>query len=170
MAAPEERVLSDGEGGALGSARLSPPPVSESPEALAPLEPPPQSNTLIGLPIVAIENILSFLSYDETSQLRLVGAGEEKGEQGSERGALLRPGPGPAGGSSPRRPGAAGPGLEQRGEGGGEASAVPSPGERRGGMGWSGVGWDGMGLSPISPTALEPRVPACRCVPPYTHS
>ncbi|NWY50117.1 FBX28 protein, partial [Chionis minor] len=72
MAAPEERVLSDGEGGALGSARLSPPPVSESPEALAPLEPPPQSNTLIGLPIVAIESILSFLSYDETSQLRLV--------------------------------------------------------------------------------------------------
>ncbi|KAM9241461.1 F-box only protein 28 isoform 1-T1 [Leptosomus discolor] len=72
MAAPEERLLSDGEGGALGSARLSPPPVSESPEALAPLEPPPQSNTLMGLPIVAIENILSFLSYDETSQLRLV--------------------------------------------------------------------------------------------------
>ncbi|XP_014806111.1 PREDICTED: F-box only protein 28 [Calidris pugnax] len=72
MAAPEERVLSEGEGGALGSARLSPPPVSESPEALAPLEPPPQSNTLMGLPIVAIESILSFLSYDETSQLRLV--------------------------------------------------------------------------------------------------
>ncbi|KAM6081439.1 F-box only protein 28 isoform 1-T1 [Chlamydotis macqueenii] len=72
MAAPEERLLSDGEGGALGSARLSPPPVSESPEALAPLEPPPQSNTLMGLPIVAIESILSFLSYDETSQLRLV--------------------------------------------------------------------------------------------------
>ncbi|XP_050750580.1 F-box only protein 28 isoform X1 [Gymnogyps californianus] len=72
MAAPEERLLSDREGGALGSARLSPPPVSESPEALAPLEPPPQSNTLMGLPIVAIESILSFLSYDETSQLRLV--------------------------------------------------------------------------------------------------
>ncbi|XP_072713117.1 F-box only protein 28 isoform X1 [Ciconia boyciana] len=72
MAAPEERLPSDGEGGALGSARLSPPPVSESPEALAPLEPPPQSNTLMGLPIVAIESILSFLSYDETSQLRLV--------------------------------------------------------------------------------------------------
>ncbi|KAM6433021.1 F-box only protein 28 isoform 1-T1 [Rhynochetos jubatus] len=72
MAAPEERLLSDGEGGALGSARLSPPPVSESPEVLAPLEPPPQSNTLMGLPIVAIESILSFLSYDETSQLRLV--------------------------------------------------------------------------------------------------
>ncbi|KAJ7409134.1 F-box only protein 28 [Pitangus sulphuratus] len=36
------------------------------------MEPPPQSNTLMGLPIVAIESILSFLSYDETSQLRLV--------------------------------------------------------------------------------------------------
>ncbi|NXF33166.1 FBX28 protein, partial [Nyctibius bracteatus] len=72
MAAPEERLLSDGEGGALSSARLSPPTVSESPEALVPLEPPPQSNTLMGLPIVAIEGILSFLSYDETSQLRLV--------------------------------------------------------------------------------------------------
>ncbi|NWR69356.1 FBX28 protein, partial [Centropus bengalensis] len=72
MAAPEERLLPDGEGGALGSARLSPPPASESPEALASLEPPPQSNTLMGLPIVAIETILGFLSYDETSQLRLV--------------------------------------------------------------------------------------------------
>ncbi|NWX83627.1 FBX28 protein, partial [Nothoprocta pentlandii] len=41
-------------------------------EAPAPLEQPPQSNTLVGLPIVAIENILGFLSYDETSQLRLV--------------------------------------------------------------------------------------------------
>lgn len=113
MAAPEERLLSEGEGGALGSARLSPPPVSESPEALAPLEPPPQSNTLMGLPIVAIESILSFLSYDETSQLRLVGAGKGRGggggggagERASERGALLRLGPGPAGGSPPRRGG-----------------------------------------------------------------
>ncbi|NWU96351.1 FBX28 protein, partial [Upupa epops] len=70
MAAPEERLLSEGEGGALCSARLS--SVSDPAEALLPLEPPPQSNTLMGLPIVAIENILSFLSYDETSQLRLV--------------------------------------------------------------------------------------------------
>ncbi|XP_069089930.1 F-box only protein 28 [Pleurodeles waltl] len=31
-----------------------------------------QSNTLVGLPIVAIENILSFMNYDEISQLRLV--------------------------------------------------------------------------------------------------
>ncbi|XP_040307593.1 LOW QUALITY PROTEIN: F-box only protein 28 [Herpailurus yagouaroundi] len=32
----------------------------------------PQNNTLVALPIVAIENILSFMSYDEISQLRLV--------------------------------------------------------------------------------------------------
>nr|XP_047913665.1 F-box only protein 28 isoform X1 [Anser cygnoides] len=70
MAAAEERLLSEGEGGALCSARLSPPP--QAPEASALLEQPPQSNTLMGLPIVAIESILSFLSYDETSQLRLV--------------------------------------------------------------------------------------------------
>lgn len=88
MAAAEERLLSEGEGGAPGSARLSPPPLSQSPEAPAPLEQPPQSNTLMGLPIVAIESILSFLSYDETSQLRLVGAGE--GREGG-RGAVPRP-------------------------------------------------------------------------------
>ncbi|RLW07153.1 hypothetical protein DV515_00004097 [Chloebia gouldiae] len=72
MAAPEERLVSEGEGGAPGSARLSPAPLPEAAEPLAPMEPPPQSNTLMGLPIVAIESILSFLSYDETSQLRLV--------------------------------------------------------------------------------------------------
>ncbi|XP_027767240.1 F-box only protein 28 isoform X1 [Empidonax traillii] len=72
MAAPEERLVSEGECGAPGSARLSPAPLPEPAEALAPMEPPPQSNTLMGLPIVAIESILSFLSYDETSQLRLV--------------------------------------------------------------------------------------------------
>lgn len=88
MAATEERLLSEGEGGAPGSARLSPPPLSQSPEAPGPLEQPPQSNTLMGLPIVAIESILSFLSYDETSQLRLVGAGE--GREGG-RGAVPRP-------------------------------------------------------------------------------
>uniref|UniRef100_H0Z0P8 F-box protein 28 n=1 Tax=Taeniopygia guttata TaxID=59729 RepID=H0Z0P8_TAEGU len=72
MAAPEERLVSEGEGGAPSSARLSPAPLPEAAEPLAPMEPPPQSNTLMGLPIVAIESILSFLSYDETSQLRLV--------------------------------------------------------------------------------------------------
>ncbi|XP_030051825.1 F-box only protein 28 [Microcaecilia unicolor] len=40
-----------------------------SPDALDQLS---QNNSLIGLPIVAIENILSFLNYDEISQLRLV--------------------------------------------------------------------------------------------------
>lgn len=97
MAAAEERLLSEGEGGAPGSARLSPPPLSQSPEAPAPLEQPPQSNTLMGLPIVAIESILSFLSYDETSQLRLVGAGE--GREGG-RGAVPRPARGRRSGSS----------------------------------------------------------------------
>ncbi|NXK83316.1 FBX28 protein, partial [Amazona guildingii] len=72
MAVPEERLVLDGEGSSLGSARLSPPTVSESHDSLASMELPPQSNTLMGLPIVAIENILSFLSYDEISQLRLV--------------------------------------------------------------------------------------------------
>lgn len=33
---------------------------------------PDQSNPLLGLPIVAIETILSFLSYDEISLLRSV--------------------------------------------------------------------------------------------------
>lgn len=75
MAAAEERLLSEGDGGALCAARLSPTPLPPAPEAPALLEQPPQSNTLMGLPIVAIESILSFLSYDETSQLRLVGAG-----------------------------------------------------------------------------------------------
>lgn len=56
----------------MDSARLSPPPLPQ-PRGEAPsLEQLPQSNTLVGLPIVAIESILGFLSYDETSQLRLV--------------------------------------------------------------------------------------------------
>lgn len=157
MAAPEERLLSDGEGGALGSARLSPPPVSEPPEALAPLEPPPQSNTLMGLPIVAIESILSFLSYDETSQLRLVGAGEGR-RWGGERGALPRSGPGPAGESLPRRPGCGGPGREQRcGRWGGaprRAAAV------------AGEGAAGMGLSPFAqpPPSVDCGVEVCASV------
>lgn len=79
MAAAEERLLSEGDGGALCAARLSPTPLPPPPEAPALLEQPPQSNTLMGLPIVAIESILSFLSYDETSQLRLVGAGPGRG-------------------------------------------------------------------------------------------
>lgn len=35
-------------------------------------EQPHQNNPLLGLPIVAIENILNFLSYDEISMLRSV--------------------------------------------------------------------------------------------------
>ena len=50
-----------------------PQPGSQAPPApaLAP-DQLPQNNTLVALPIVAIENILSFMSYDEISQLRLV--------------------------------------------------------------------------------------------------
>lgn len=128
MAAPEERLPSDGEGGALGSARLS--PVSESAEALAPLEPPPQSNTLMGLPIVAIESILSFLSYDETSQLRLVGAGEgrrRRGRRASEEPCCGRD-PGPPGEAclAGRAPPPA-PGREQCWGGGGGMCRRPRP-------------------------------------------
>uniref|UniRef100_A0ACB8GAF5 Uncharacterized protein n=1 Tax=Sphaerodactylus townsendi TaxID=933632 RepID=A0ACB8GAF5_9SAUR len=66
-----ERLLAEGEGGAMDPARLSPPPPPQSRGEAQPLEQLPQSNTLVGLPIVAIESILGFLSYDETSQLRL---------------------------------------------------------------------------------------------------
>ncbi|XP_030627267.1 F-box only protein 28 isoform X1 [Chanos chanos] len=64
MAAVVERV----EGGIGGldsdsvSPRLSTPPPDQ----------PHQNNPLLGLPIVAIETILNFLSYDEISLLRLV--------------------------------------------------------------------------------------------------
>ncbi|XP_040492078.1 F-box only protein 28 isoform X2 [Ursus maritimus] len=88
-AASEERMAEEGGGGhgdggpssAIGSAqRLPPPPPPPAPQpgsqappapALAP-DQLPQNNTLVALPIVAIENILSFMSYDEISQLRLV--------------------------------------------------------------------------------------------------
>ncbi|NXD70428.1 FBX28 protein, partial [Eolophus roseicapillus] len=98
MAAPEERLVSDGEGSALGSARLSPPTVAEPSGSLASMELPPQSNTLMGLPIVAIENILSFLSYDEISQLRLVGDG---GRRGRGRGPCSSRDTGPPGDARP---------------------------------------------------------------------
>ncbi|XP_059947364.1 F-box only protein 28 isoform X1 [Mesoplodon densirostris] len=88
-AASEERMVEEGGGGhgdggspsAIGSTqRLPPPPPPQPPQpgsqappapALAP-DQLPQNNTLVALPIVAIENILSFMSYDEISQLRLV--------------------------------------------------------------------------------------------------
>ncbi|KTF83730.1 hypothetical protein cypCar_00014140 [Cyprinus carpio] len=48
-------------------------PDSASPRIPSPApEQPLQNNALLGLPIVAIENILNFLSYDEISLLRLV--------------------------------------------------------------------------------------------------
>lgn len=89
MAASEERMAEEGGGGhgdggscsAAGSAqRQPPPPPSQAPPpgSQAPAAPAlapdhlPQNNTLVALPIVAIENILSFMSYDEISQLRLV--------------------------------------------------------------------------------------------------
>lgn len=48
------------------SAPLSAPAPAPAPAQL------PQKDMLVALPIVAIENILSFMSYDEISQLRLV--------------------------------------------------------------------------------------------------
>ncbi|XP_036714236.1 F-box only protein 28 [Balaenoptera musculus] len=87
-ATSEERMAEEGGGGhgdggspsAIGSTqRLPPPPPPQPPQpgsqappapALAPDQLP--QNTLVALPIVAIENILSFMSYDEISQLRLV--------------------------------------------------------------------------------------------------
>ncbi|KAG9484550.1 F-box only protein 28 [Eleutherodactylus coqui] len=60
-AAEEERGTEGGPGGSSSS--------SSSP---SPSHQLPQSNSLLGLPIVAIENILNFLTYDEISQLRLV--------------------------------------------------------------------------------------------------
>lgn len=147
MAAPEERLVSEGEGGAPGSARLSPAPLPEAAEPLAPMEPPPQSNTLMGLPIVAIESILSFLSYDETSQLRLVGAAEGR----RRAGAALRPGPGSARRAQPAWPGA--------GAGVAAASAPPAGLLRLPEKGLDEVGWDGA-LSLLH----------SRCALPYTHS
>lgn len=70
-----------GSSSAPGCVQRQPPPApSQTPQpgsqvspvpALAP-DQLPQNNTLVALPIVAIENILSFMSYDEISQLRLV--------------------------------------------------------------------------------------------------
>nr|XP_012606685.1 F-box only protein 28 isoform X1 [Microcebus murinus] len=88
-AASEERMAEEGgvghgDGGsssATSSAQRQPPPPPPQPLQPGSQAPPtpalaldqlPQNNTLVALPIVAIENILSFMSYDETSQLRLV--------------------------------------------------------------------------------------------------
>uniref|UniRef100_A0A4X2KQ37 F-box domain-containing protein n=1 Tax=Vombatus ursinus TaxID=29139 RepID=A0A4X2KQ37_VOMUR len=88
-AVTEEWMAEEGGGGSCGggsslaagaSQRLSPLPPPQ-PALLGPQSPAspalaldqlPHNNTLVALPIVAIENILSFMSYDEISQLRLV--------------------------------------------------------------------------------------------------
>uniref|UniRef100_A0A672R6P0 F-box protein 28 n=1 Tax=Sinocyclocheilus grahami TaxID=75366 RepID=A0A672R6P0_SINGR len=59
-------VSADGGVAPLDSNPASPRTPSPAPEQ------PLQNNALLGLPIVAIENILGFLSYDEISLLRLV--------------------------------------------------------------------------------------------------
>ncbi|KAI1894408.1 hypothetical protein AGOR_G00115500 [Albula goreensis] len=64
MAAVEERV--ERGTGALDSDSVSPRLSTPPPDQ------PHQNNPLLGLPIVAIETILNFLSYDEISLLRLV--------------------------------------------------------------------------------------------------
>lgn len=46
--------------------------VSDAVSSIQPIPLPDQNNPLLGLPIVAIETILSFLSYDEISLLRSV--------------------------------------------------------------------------------------------------
>lgn len=118
----EEGGGGHGEGGsssAVGSAqRLPPPPPPQPPQpgsqappapALAP-DQLPQNNTLVALPIVAIENILSFMSYDEISQLRLVRPPRNPRRPlrraevwgGTERGRV------PRGGRPPRAPAGAG--------------------------------------------------------------
>ncbi|KAM8946963.1 F-box only protein 28 [Pelodytes ibericus] len=67
MSAAAEDRGDEGGSGSLGSSG-SQRPRSASPSS----EQLQQSNTLLGLPIVAIENILNFMNYDEISQLRLV--------------------------------------------------------------------------------------------------
>lgn len=64
MAAIVERV--EGGGGSVDSDSVSPRLPSPPPDQ------PHQNNPLLGLPIVAVETILNFLSYDEISVLRLV--------------------------------------------------------------------------------------------------
>ncbi|KAI5933753.1 F-box only protein 28 [Manis javanica] len=63
---------------------LQPPPQAPQPGSQAPPAPAlapdqlPQNNTLVALPIIAIENILSFMSYHEISQVRLERVRKEK--------------------------------------------------------------------------------------------
>lgn len=75
MAAVVERV--DGCVGSLDADAVSPRQFSPPPDQ------PHQNNPLLGLPIVAIETVLHFLSYDEISLLRSVRppTGRLEGEQ-----------------------------------------------------------------------------------------
>lgn len=118
-AASEERMAeegggSHGDGGscsASGSAQRQPPPTpSQAPQpgSQAPAAPAlapdhlPQNNTLVALPIVAIENILSFMSYDEISQLRLVSLPDPRGTPATLGRRGTRSAPPPAAGQCPR--------------------------------------------------------------------
>lgn len=118
-AASEERMAeegggSHGDGGscsASGSAQRQPPPTpSQAPQpgSQAPAAPAlapdhlPQNNTLVALPIVAIENILSFMSYDEISQLRLVSLPAPRGTPATLGRRGTRSAPLPAAGQCPR--------------------------------------------------------------------
>lgn len=66
-------------------------PDSASPRIPSPApEQPLQNNALLGLPIVAIENILNFLSYDEISLLRLVRKQRASHTALSQRAAVPR--------------------------------------------------------------------------------
>lgn len=102
----EEGGGSHGDGSsssAAGSAQRQPPPLPAQPPQPGSQAPPapalvpdqlPQNNTLVALPIVAIENILSFMSYDEISQLRLVrprGPRRPLSGHGLGGGAVARP-------------------------------------------------------------------------------
>lgn len=101
----------------MGPALPGPSHLGTPSPALAP-DQLPQNNTLVALPIVAIENILSFMSYDEISQLRLVRPprdprrplrGAESGEgRGGERvprgGSPPLAQPAPERGACPSRP------------------------------------------------------------------
>lgn len=81
--ASEEQMAEEGgssHGNSFSNSPRRPHRRPRSPGSQAPIVPTkaldclPQNNTLVALPIVAIENILSFMSYDEISQLRLVRA------------------------------------------------------------------------------------------------
>lgn len=73
MAAVVDRV--DGYIGSLDSNTVSPR------QSGSPADSSHQNNPLLGLPIVAIETILNFLSYDEISLLRSVRDKAAAGEQ-----------------------------------------------------------------------------------------